>query len=261
MFQGLRIGVTGMNSSQRTLDNVADQVANSDTNGYKKKEVRFQELLRNEISASHVQLSDAVGTPSIGAGSRPNFSKTNFSQGIMKDSDSPFHMALEGSGFFGIVQPNGQLLLTRNGAFQRNADGEVTDELGNALVVENFVPQEAWGDNAVITISSDGLISSQGEDGTVINLGRITLFQPQNYDALYSMGENRFLLPEGENIATSEGGNMEGFGLLRHKMLEGSNVDIAGSFTEMILTQRAYQMNAKSVTTADEMLEVINTII
>lgn len=78
---------------------------------------------------------------------------------------------------------------------------------------------------------------------------------------LYSMGEMSYVVPEGENVLTNQEGNMDGFGTLHQRMLEGSNVDVAASMTEMIITQRAYQMNAKSITTADEMLEVINTII
>ena len=93
-----------------------------------------------------------------------------------------------------------------------------------------------------------------------MELGRVALFQPSAEDALVSLGENMYLLPEGQEMVNSID-NAQGFGIIRHKHLEESNVDIAESMTEMILTQRAYQLNAKSITTADEMLEVINTII
>jgi len=260
MFNGLRIGVTGMQTSQKVMDNVADQIANSTTGGYKKKEVRFGDLLRNEISRSHAAVSENAEGASIGIGSRALVSKTNFTQGVLKPSESPFHMAIEGNGFFGVMTAAGDLLLTRNGAFSMSADGALTDGEENGLVYESYVPAGSIGSYDGVSISENGVISGRNDRGEVIELGRVALFQPGAEDGLLSLGENKYFLLEGMGMANSID-DAQGFGVIRHKHLEESNVDIAESMTEMILTQRAYQLNAKSITTADEMLEVINTII
>lgn len=260
MFNGLKIGVTGMQASQKLMDNVADQIANSTTGGYKKKEVRFGELLRNEITRNHVEVSGNAEGASISAGSRAVISKTNFSQGALKPSDSPFHMAVEGSGFFGLMTPGGELLLTRNGAFSMSADGVLTDGEGNGVVYEAYLPAGSFRDFADISIADNGIISGQNADGTIQQIGRIALLLPRNEEMLISVGENKYVLPEGAALENSIDTGA-GFGSIRHRYLEESNVDLAESMTEMILTQRAYQLNAKSITTADEMLEVINTII
>ena len=102
MYNGLRIGATGMKSSQKVMDNVSDQIANVNTTGYKKREVVFKDLLRNEVGKNHVMVSENAGNVSIGAGSRGEIVKTNFTQGAITPSEGSFHMALEGGGFFGV---------------------------------------------------------------------------------------------------------------------------------------------------------------
>lgn len=260
MFNGLRIGVTGMSTSQKIMDNVADQIANSATAGYKKKEVRFGELLRNEITRNHVGVSPNAEGSSISAGSKAVLGKTNYLQGVLRPSDSTFHMAVEGPGFFGVMTSEGELLLTRNGAFTRTPDGMITDGDGHRLVYESYAEESAWGSPDRITIREDGTISGVDEKGAARILGKVALFHPDSNEQLISLGKGRYGLPQGmeaENSIDSEGGS----GRIHQRTLEESNVDLAESMTEMILTQRAYQMNAKSITTADEMLEVINTIL
>lgn len=261
MFNGLRIGTTGMKTAQRVMDNVADQIANSETNGYKKKEVNFSELLRNEIGSNQVELSQNAENAAIGAGSRAVISKTNFNQGMITESEGVYHMAIEGNGYFGVTDPQGNLMLTRNGAFQKNGDQSITDEEGNLLSMETYLPQTQWGDSQFISISSEGLISGRTSEGQVQNLGRVMLYQVESQDQLVSLGEGKYMA--GNNIPLYNSADDPGraYGNVRQRALEKSNADIVQSMTDMIITQRAYQVNAKSVTTADEMLEVINTIV
>lgn len=259
MFNGLRIGTTGMKTAQKVMDNVADQIANLDTNGYKKKEVVFSELLRNEIGANEVRLSQNAGNAAIAAGSRASSPKTDFRQGTLVPSEGIYHMAIEGSGYFGTVNPQGDLLLTRNGAFHLNGDQSITDDAGNLLSMDTYVPTTQW-DHTSLSINEEGLISGKTLDGNVQALGRVILYAPGTSDSLISLGEGKYLAPEGAALANSVDDGSEAFGQVRQKALEKSNADMIQSMTDMIVTQRAYQVNAKSVTTADEMLEVINTI-
>ncbi|HSL86981.1 MAG TPA: flagellar hook basal-body protein, partial [Bacteroidales bacterium] len=193
MFNGLRIGTTGMKTAQRVMDNVADQIANSDTNGYKKKEVNFSELLRNEIGENQVMLSENAENAAIGAGSRAVISKTNFTQGIIMPSEGTFHMAIEGNGYFGVSDPEGNLMLTRNGAFQKNGDQSITDESGNLLSMVTYLPQNQWGDSNQISITSEGLISGRGPAGESQVLGRVMLYQADSSDSLISLGEGKYI--------------------------------------------------------------------
>jgi len=261
MFSSLKIGTSGMRTAQKVMDNVADQIANSDTNGYKKKEVSFSELLRNEIGANQVQISENAQNASIGAGSRAVFAKTNFTQGPVVASDGSFHVAMEGSGYFGVADPEGNLMLTRNGAFQKNGDSSITDEKGNLLSMETYIPQAQWGDESTININEDGLISGSDNNGTNQILGRIILYTPGSSDQLISLGEGKYLPGNGTPLFNSVDNPQGAYGNVRQRALEKSNVDMVQSMTDMIVTQRAYQINAKSITTADEMLEVINTIV
>lgn len=261
MFNGLRIGSTGMKSSQHVMDNVADQIANSATDGYKKKQVNFSELLMNQIGRNQVQLSaDAEGS-GISAGSKAIFSKTDFSQGTVTPSAGSFHLAVEGRGFFGVVSPEGDLMLTRNGAFHQNADHSVTDDSGNLLSMEITVPLTQWPEGTAVRISEEGVATARNAQGETVELGRVILYLPENSDELVSIGEGRYVQPDNLALYSSADNPERGFGDLRQNALEHSNVDTIQSMTDMIVTQRAYQMNAKSVTTADDMLQVINTIL
>ncbi len=261
MFSSLKIGTSGMRTAQKVMDNVADQIANSDTNGYKKKEVSFSELLRNEMGQYEVQLSENAQNASIGIGSRAIYAKTNFTQGPIVASEGSFHVAMEGSGYFGVSDPEGNLMLTRNGAFQKNGDSSITDEEGNLLSMVTFVPQAQWGEESSITISEGGLISGKDNNGVNQVLGRIILYTPGSSDQLISLGEGKYLPGNGTPLINSVDNPEGAYGNVRQRALEKSNVDMVQSMTDMIVTQRAYQVNAKSVTTADEMLEVINTIV
>lgn len=261
MFNGLRIGSTGMKSSQHVMDNVADQIANSSTDGYKKKQVNFSELLRNEIGRNQVEITENGAGSSISAGSKVIFSKTDFSQGTVIPSAGSLHLAIEGRGFFGVVTSEGNLMLTRNGAFHQNADHSITDDQGNLLGMELTVPLEQWPESAAVRISQEGVATTRNAGGETVELGRVILYLPGNSDELVSIGEGRYVQPDNLALYNSADNPERGFGALRQNALEHSNVDTIQSMTDMIVTQRAYQMNAKSVTTADDMLQVINTII
>ncbi len=259
MYNGLRIGTTGMKSSQRVMDNVADQIANVNTHGYKKKEVVFKDLLRNEVGKNHVMVSQNAGVVSIGAGSRGEIVKTNFNQGNILPSEGTFHMALEGHGFFGIRTQANELIYTRNGAFQLNGDGTITDQNGHFLEMGKTLPVSEWGQISAISISQDGVVQGKDGNGATQNLGRVRVFVPENNDDMISIGEGHYSSIKGELRVNTAGG--DGFPKVRQNALEGGNISLVESMTEMMITQRAYQANAKSISTADEMLEVINTIL
>jgi flagellar basal-body rod protein FlgG len=261
MYNGLRIGSSGMKTAQNVMDNVADQISNASTNGYKQKAVDFSELLINEIGKNEVELSSKVQNPGINAGSKAVISKTDFRQGAITPSESNYHMALEGRGFFGVVSQQGELMLTRDGAFHQNADKSITDDSGNRISMDTYVPVEQWPQSSEVSISKDGLVTTIDGQGGIQTLGRVIIYTPENNDELITLGEGRYAQKEGLAIYNSKDNPERGYGSIKQNALEASNVDVAQSMTDMIITQRAYQANAKSITTSDDMLEVINTIL
>ena len=259
MYTGLNIGKSGMRSAQKVMDNTADQIANSTTEGYKKKQVNFSQLLMNEIGDNQVEVSANAQNSGINAGSKTVFSKTDFIQGTIVPSTGDFHLAVEGRGFFGVLSPEGEMMLTRNGGFHKNADNSITDDNGNLLAMELFVPYDQWPAGEGYSVSGQGVVGSKDDEGGYLELGRIILYSPGNNDELVSVGEGRFIQQPGLPLYNSA--EDEGFGEIRQRMLEGSNVDMGKTMADMIVTQRVYQVNAKSVTTADDMLDVINTMV
>ena len=241
MFSTLNIGKTGLKTMQFKMDSIADDLANSNTNGYKRKDISFQELLNNA---------------EISAGSKASVGKVNFSQGTLIESPFDYHMSIEGNGFFGVIDENNNLMLTRNGGFHINENYTISDDSGYPLVVDYNVPVEEWTSENVV-ISSNGDITTS-DDNPVI-LGKVVLFNPENLDSLTSLGEGRYL-PSG-NVDLYDSINApEMFGDIIQHSLEGSNVDIITSMADMISTQRAYSLNAKAIQTTDEIMNLINGI-
>jgi flagellar basal-body rod protein FlgG len=261
MFNGLRIGSSGMKTSQTVMDNVSDKISNSSTFGYKQKQVNFSELLINKIGENQVKLSEKAQNSGIDAGSKAVISKNDFNQGVITPSEGSFHMALEGKGFFGVLSEKDDLMLTRNGDFHRNADNSITDNSGNPLSMDIYIPKGQWPVGAEINISTEGLITTKDNHGNSLQLGKVIIYAPENNDELISFREGKYVQKQGLALYNSKDNPGREFALIRHRALEGSNVDMVQSMTDMIITQRSYQANAKSISTADNMLEVINTIL
>lgn len=240
MHNILSIGKSGLKSNQFKIDSIADNIANVNTDGYKNKEVAFQELLNND---------------QINVGSKSCIAKLDFTQGTLIESPSEYNMAISGDGFFGVVDENNTLLLTRNGAFHMNEDMSITDDNGYPLYIDYEIPVEEWPVDGV-TISSGGEIISNEE---AIYLGKVVLFYPENLNTLTQLGEGRYL-PSANAVLYDSAKNEEMFGEIRRHFLEASNVDMTKSFADMITTQRAYSLSVKTVQITDEMMNVINGI-
>ena len=179
----------------------------------------------------------------------------NFKPGNLIESPFDYHMAISGEGFFGVIDENNNLMLTRNGSFHMNGNYTITDDNGYPLVAEYYTPIEEWGDN--INISANGEITDEKSDEMI--LGKVILFKPQNLDSLVSLGEGRYL-PSGNVELLDSMENDEVFGDINQHFLEASNVDIIESLADMISTQRAYSLNAKAIQTTDDIMGLINDI-
>lgn len=253
----LSISKSGLNSMQNKMNVVADDLANVNTHGYKRKEISFQELLNNGIYDNEVLMSDNVNNASINAGSRSGIGTINFVQGTILESTGEFHMAMEGKGFFGVRDENGNLMLTRNGGFHLNENHTISDDSGYPLDIEFYIPVDQWV-NGLASISNMGEISME-IDGQTKLLGKVILYNPEVLDSLAPRGEGRYMPSQNVMLYNSiEHG--EEFGNIVQYSLEASNVEMGKSIVEMITTQRAYSFNAKAIQTTDDIMSIINNI-
>ena len=257
MYSILNIGKTGLKSMQTKMDAVADELANVNTDGYKKKEISFQELLHNDINNKDVLVSTNVNNASINVGSKSGIGTVNFGQGALRESRGDFHMAIEGKGFFGVRDNEGRLMLTRNGGFHLNEDYSVTDDSGYPLEIDLYVPINEWN-NGDVSISKKGDIFTE-VNGETILLGRVVLYNPEVLDSLTPLGEGRYMPSPNVTLYDSiEDGDR--FGNILHHFLENSNVEMSRSIVDMLTTQRAYSLNSKAIQTTDEIMSIINGI-
>jgi flagellar basal-body rod protein FlgG len=242
----LGINKSGLKAIQNKMDAISDDLANINTTGYKRKEISFQELVHNTIEGTGF---------SINAGSKSSINTINFKQGTVSNSPNMMDMAIEGDGFFGIRDANGNLYLSRNGSFKIDGGSNIVDGNGYFLEVSLNMPIEQWGK---VDINAKGEIFTD-VDGEYQSVGRIILYMPEILDSLTSIGEGKFLPSQNVTLRNSLDSD-EGFGDIAQYSLENSNVDVTRSMAEMITAQRAYSLNSKSIQTTDDIISIINNI-
>jgi flagellar basal-body rod protein FlgG len=259
MQRSLFTGATGMRAQQLNLDVIANDLANVNTTAFKRSRVDFQDLLYQTLRApgsisaqglevpSGIQLGHGVGVGSI---------TRLFLQGSFAETGNTFDMAIEGDGFFQITLPDGEIGYTRDGSFKLNRDGTLVTTDGFPLEPELTIPD----DTIAVGIGLDGTISVTRQDSTVDELGQIELARFINPAGLLSQGRNLFResAASGDPILGFPG--EEGTGTLRQGFLEGSNVSVVDEIVQLIITQRAFEVNSSVVRTSDEMLQTANNM-
>lgn len=268
----LNIGRTGMNAVQRKMDSISDDIANLNTYGYKRKDISFKELLTNNIHENDVLLSDGANNKNINMGTMSDVARLNFEQGIIVSSPRELDMAIEGRGFFGVLDGDGTLSLTRNGSFHLNSDGSITNDAGYYLSMVRDTDLDGidldalnLGDEDLENLSFESISitpegSFIGHIGDVsIPFGKVMLYNTEVLDSLVPLGDGRYL--PSENVALIDSAeNTEGFGSIRQYSLESSNTDLAKSLVDMITSQRSYSLSLKAVQTTDEIMQMTNNI-
>lgn len=262
MFRALSTGALGMSAQQRTVDNIANNLANVNTTGYKRTTIAFQDMFYETISNSRHGVSGGgeVGNGpdlQIGHGSQAVATIRNFMQGPVQETGNPLDIALSGSGFFQVELPDGNLAYTRDGSFSRDANGLMVNNSGLPLADLIEIPMEA----VAVDISQDGIVSAQmaGNNG-LMHLGQIELAKFINPGGLTALGDNLFAETEASGMPFYGTPGSEGFAVLRQGYLEQSNVDIVTEMVKLIEAQRAYETNSKVVQTAEDMMSVTNGI-
>jgi len=261
MIRALYSAGSGMAAEQMNLDNIANNLANSNTTGFKMRRTQFQDLLYQ----NYIQPGAAAGAqtvvPSglqIGLGTRPAGNEVIFSQGNFQQTGNPLDVVIQGKGFFQVQRPDGTLAYTRAGNFQMDRDGNLVTADGNPVQPQITIPAQAQS----ITIAADGTVSYTQPGQTAAQVaGQLQIANFPNPGGLNSIGSTLFTPTDasGEPVLGVPGGQ-EGLGTLLQGCIEQSNVSVVDEFVNMIVTQRAYEANSKVVKAADEMYQQVNNI-
>jgi flagellar basal-body rod protein FlgG len=250
-----------MAAQQLNVDNIAHNLANANTVGFKMRRAQFQDLLYQSM----VQPGAAAGAQTVfpsglqvGLGARAAANEIIFAQGNFVSTSNPLDLVIEGKGFFQIRRPSGELAYTRGGSFHLDRDGNIVTLDGDALEPQVTIPAEAQS----VTISADGTVSVTLPGQTAAQLiGQIQLASFPNPAGLNSIGRNLFTPTDASgDPTTGNPGGQEGLGTLLQGYLEQSNVSVVEEFINLIVSQRAYEANSKVVRAADEMHQQVNNL-
>ena len=261
MDPALRTAATGMAAQQTRVEVISNNLANVNTTGFKRSRARFEDLLYQTVQGETAGDGIEVGSTEaiqIGRGTRLSAVQRVNLQGPIEQTGRPLDMAIEGDGYFQIRQPNGESVYTRDGSFAISDEGMLITNGGYMLEPGITVPTEA----REITISSTGIVSMLSDfDGGGVEIGRLELARFPNSAGLRSLGEN--LLAETAASGEPQVGFPQdtGFGRILQGGLEASNVEIVQEMVDMITAMRAYEINSKAVTSAEEMTEIANSLV
>jgi len=261
MFRALYTAASGMTAQQLNLDNVANNLSNSSTAGFRARRLQFQDLMYQDMvmpgAAATQQTTIATGLQ-MGLGTRPTATEILQTQGEFQSTGNPLDLAIQGQGFFQVQLPDGEIGYTRAGEFHLDAQGTVVTSDGNPLQPTVTIPADAQ----TITIGTDGTVSvTQPNQTQAQQIGSLQLATFANPGGLNSIGQNLFLATtaSGDPVIGTPGGS-EGLGTLQQGTLEQSNVSVVDEFIQMILAQRSYEANSKVVSAADQMFQDLNTM-
>ncbi|MFN3282840.1 MAG: flagellar basal-body rod protein FlgG [Pseudothermotoga sp.] len=259
MMVSLYSAATGMWAQQYKLDTVSNNLANVDTTSYKKVRAEFQDLVyqyyKNAGTPTAVNSTIPTGIY-FGHGARLAATTKIFSLGNMEHTSNALDVAITGDGFFQIQLQDGRTAYTRDGSFKIDSNGTVVTANGLALIPNIVIPADA----VAINISPDGIFSVEMQDGTIQNLGTVTLVRFVNPSGLKSIGDNLYVETTASGAPIEGTPNQDGFGALLQGYLEKSNVDVVKEMVDMITAQRAYELNARTIQTADNMLQTVSTL-
>jgi len=261
MIRALYSAASGMSAQQLNVDNIANNIANANTAGFKSRRAQFQDLLYQNL----IQPGAAAGQQStiptglqLGLGTRAASNEIIFSQGDFSETDNPLDAVIQGQGFFQIRRASGDLAYTKAGNFHLNKDGQVVTANGDLLEPPITIPQNALS----ITIATDGTVSyTQPGQTAAQQAGQIQLANFTNPSGLNSIGANLFQPTDasGDPVIDTPGGQ-QGLGTLLQGYLEQSNVSVVNEFVNLIVSQRAYEANSKVVKAADDMYQQVNNL-
>jgi len=260
MIRSLNTAATGMAAQQNNMDVIANNIANVSTTGFKKARAEFEDLLyqtqKEPGSATGMNAYSPNGVQ-IGLGVKTGAVQKDFEIGNGIITKNPLDLQIEGSGFFQVLTPDGEIAYTRDGTFKKDPAGKIVDKNGNTLQPQITIPPNI----ASIEISQAGEVRvNSGNEVTPQQIGQIELANFVNPAGLKAVGKNLFLPSPSSGQAISQRPGLNGTGYLAQGQLESSNVNIVDEMVNMITAQRAYETNSKVIQAADQMLQNVNNL-
>lgn len=260
MIRALWTGATGMQAQQLNMDVTANNLANVNTAGFKRSRTDFQDLLYQTLRLAGTASSSNTKVPTgiqVGHGARPAAVQKIFLQGDFMQTQNELDMVIEGRGFFQILTPDGETAYTRSGAFKLDSDGRIVTSDGYPTEPEITIPDDTLN----VTIGPDGTVSVLQAGQTVPSeVGNIELARFPNQAGLKSIGRNLYVETDASGAVATGTPGQDGYGTIAQGYLEMSNVSVVEEMVNMIVTQRAYEVNSKVIQTSDDMLQVANQL-
>ena len=260
MLRSLWTAASGMQAQTLNIDVISNNLANVNTAGFKKSRIDFQDLLYETIRVAGASSSADSEVPTgiqVGHGTRYAATQKIFTVGSLQHTENRLDVAIEGAGFFQVLQPNGDTAYTRAGTFKLDSDGRIVTSDGYLIEPEISIPE----DTQSISIGTDGTVSVlQAGSVTPTELGTIELVRFINPPGLSNIGRNLLLETSASGSPFVGTPGEDGFGTLAQGYLEMSNVSVVDEMVNMITAQRAYEINSKSIKTSDDMLQITNNL-
>ena len=262
MMRALWTSASGMTAQQYNVDTISNNLSNVNTTGYKKMRAEFEDLIYQTQRTAGTPATELTVVPlpmQVGHGTKVSATQRLFEQGSLRETGVFSDMAIDGEGFFRVLQPDGTFAYTRNGEFKVDRDRQLVTNKGlyafpQITFPENFIPDS-------VAVSPQGEVSCKvpGQEEAAV-IGQIQLYRFVNPAGLNALGDNLFKqsAASGEAIAGLPGS--EGMGQIHHKFIEASNVSVANEMVNMIVAQRAYELNSKAIQTSDAMLGIANNL-
>ena len=254
MIRSLWVARTGLDAQQTNLDVIANNLANVSTNGFKRGQAVFEDLLYQTMRQPGAQSSQSTQVPSglqLGSGVRPVAVVRVHTKGNLQQTGNDLDVGISGAGFLQVLLPDGTTAYTRDGSFQKDNQGQLVTASGYPVQPSVTIPSNATS----VTISKDGVVSiTQAGSSSSTQFGTMQLATFINVGGLQAVGENLFLETASSGAPTPNTPGTNGAGVLNQRYVETSNVNVAEELVTMIQTQRAYELNSKVVSTSDQML-------
>lgn len=254
-MRALKIAATGMSAQQMRVETISNNLANMSTTGYNARRAEFSDLHYQQLTrAGSINAADGTVLPTgvqLGLGVRPAAVSVHFAQGSLSATQGDLDLAIDGKGFLEVTLPSGQTAYTRDGGLKRSADGLIITSDGYPVSPEITIPSDARS----ISINADGEVYAYfSESPEAQLLGQFSLAGFANPKGLEATGSNLFVETEASGPALISSPGQDGLGTLRQGYLEDSSVDAVREVTELIEAQRGYELNAKVISAADQML-------
>jgi len=257
MYPALWIAKTGLDAEQTRMATISNNLANVNTTGFKRDRAVFEDLIYQnvrQVGASSTETTELPSGLAIGTGVRTVATQKLHTQGNIQQTNNSFDVAVQGSGFFQVLHPDGTVVYSRDGSFSLDQNGQIVTANGYPLEPSITVPPNTMS----VTIGSDGTVSALVAGSTTPSqIGTINLVQFINPTGLEAIGQNLYRQSAASGDPQEGTPGLDGLGTLIQGALESSNVNVVEELVNMIETQRAYEMNSKAISTTDQMLAYV----